>query len=58
MVPPWASVESFSPQLPPMATNPSRTLPGFKYSGREGEGVNWSTLPPYYTEWGFLLFCG
>ena len=28
------------------------TLLGFKYSGREGEGVAWSTLLPHYTERG------
>ena len=52
-VPPWASVESYSPQLPPMATSLSRvniTLEGW------GEGVAWPTLPPHYTE--VSLFCG
>ena len=35
VVPPWASVESYSPQLPPMATSLSRV----KYhSGRGGGG--------------------
>ena len=57
-VPPWASLESSSPQLPPPP--PWRpTFPGLSINFEGwGKGVAWPTLPlpPYYTDYSVAHF--